>query len=338
MKNILNLYLIIFCLFFVAGCSSDDDAATVKLTIIKSDLDMKASGGTGTVEFAATGTVTATVNADWCQVIEVADHKVSISVDANTGYPGRSAQIVLTDGVSTQQATILQEGAIWKYNRDATYFTLTDAAEEVPVEMSSNLPIQVSIPADASQWLSYEMTSDGFVKVTTGIREIEYALLQYDIDDLLGQWTGVVKVVATAFGINQVLSLEENTQIVKNPGGNGYIFQLPMTRLLGATIVLAVTYQDGALVITTPQQQNYALSDGQGGVMYGSIITKTDDGLYLQGKIILSPVLMNDGQVALAYITDAYMSMGLFKGRVPSTANYAGLSIDFPAILMQYAE
>ena len=36
------------------------------------------------------------------------------------------------------------------------------------------------------------------------------------------------------------------------------------------------------------------------------------------GKIILSPVLMNDGQVALAYITDAYMSMGLFKGRVPS--------------------
>jgi len=33
---------------------------------------------------------TATVNADWCQVIEVADHKVSISVDANTGYPGRS--------------------------------------------------------------------------------------------------------------------------------------------------------------------------------------------------------------------------------------------------------
>jgi hypothetical protein len=47
---------------------------------------------------------------------------------------------------------------------------------------------------------------------------------------------------------------------------------------------------------------------------------------------------MNDGQVALAYITDAYMSMGLFKGRVPSPANYAGLSIDFPAILMQYAE
>lgn len=46
MKNILNLYLIIFCLFFVAGCSLDDDAATVKLTIIKSDLDMKASGGT----------------------------------------------------------------------------------------------------------------------------------------------------------------------------------------------------------------------------------------------------------------------------------------------------
>ena len=28
--------------------------------------------------------------------------------------------------------------------------------------MSSSLPIQVSIPADASQWLSYEMTSDGF--------------------------------------------------------------------------------------------------------------------------------------------------------------------------------
>ena len=89
-----------------------------------------------------------------------------------------------------------------------------------------------------------------------------------------------MKVVATAFGINQVLSLEENTQIVKNPTGSGYIFQLPMTRLLGATIVLAVAYQDGALVITTPQQQNYALSDGQGGLIYGSIITKTDDGMY----------------------------------------------------------
>lgn len=354
MKNILNLYLIIFCLFFVAGCSSDDDAAAVKLTIIKSDLDMKASGGTGTVEFAATGTVTATVNADWCQVIEVADHKVTISVDANTGYPGRSAQIVLTDGVSTQQATILQEGAIWKYNRDATYFTLTDAAEEIPVEMSSNLSIQVSIPADASQWLSYEMTSDGFkfiakenptgkirsasVKVVTGVREAEYVLLQYDGDDLVGEWTGAAQVVSTYFQISGVVDLEENTKIVKRPDGNGYQIQLVLNNFLGTTLALNAIYEDGELVVVTPQMQNYGIYDDDGSVLYGSMIAMDSTHLYLQAGVSLTPVLLDDGQIALAYNTDLYWSLGLFKSRVPSANNFSGYTIDFPVVLMQPIE
>lgn len=356
MMKILNLYLIIFCLFFVAGCSSDDDAAAVKLTIIKSDLDMKAGGGTGTVEFAATGTVTATVNADWCQVVEVTDNKVTISVDANTGYPGRSAQIILTDGVSTQQATILQEGAIWKYNRDATYCILTDAGGEASVEMSSNLPIEVNIPAEAAQWLSYELTNDGFkliakenttgkirkasVKVVTGVREAEYALLQYDGDDLVGEWTGAAQVVSAYFQISGVVGLEKNTKIVKRPDGNGYQIQLVLNNFLGTTLALNAIYQDSELVVVTPQMQNYAIYDDDGNILYGSMIGKDSTHLYLQAGISLAPVLLDGGQIALAYNTDIYWSLGLFRSRVPSgdVDNFSGNTIDFPVILMQPVE
>lgn len=354
MKKILNIYFIMFCTIFAAGCSSDDDDSSVKLTIVNTDLEIEANGGVGTVEYLAIGTVTATVNVDWCQVTEVSGTKVTVSVDANTGYPGRSAQLLLTDGTTTQQVTILQEGAIWKYNKNATYLNLTDAGGEASVEMSSNLPIEVNIPAEAAPWLSYEMTNDGFkliakenttgkirkasVKVVTGVREAEYALLQYDGDDFVGEWAGAAQVVSTYFQISGVVGLEENTKIVKRPDGNGYQIQLVLNKFLGTTLALNAIYQDGELIVITPQMQNYGIYDDDGNVLYGSIIAKDTSGLYLQAGISLAPVLLEGGQIALAYNTDMYWLLGLFEGRVPSTSNFSGYTIDFPVILMQLVE
>lgn len=343
-----------FCTIFAAGCSSDDDDSSVKLTIVNTDLEIEANGGVGTVEYLAIGTVTATVNVDWCQVTEVSGTKVTVSVDANTGYPGRSAQLLLTDGTTTQQVTILQEGAIWKYNKNATYLNLTDAGGDIPVDMSSNLPIEISIPANVSQWLSYEMTGNGFkfvvkenstghirgaiIKVTTGVREVEYALLQYDEDDLLGEWTGAVQVVSSYFQLNTVAGFEENTQIVKNADGSGYQLQLVLNKILDTTLVLDAIYEDGALVVDIPQMQNLGIYDENKNVLYASMIAGDNDGLYIKAKVYLAPVLLEDGQIALAYATDTYWVLGFFKDRVPSNSNFTGYTVNFPVILMQPVE
>ena len=68
---------------------------------------------------------------------------------------------------------------------------------------------------------------------------------------------------------------------------------------------------------------------------YGSIIAKSDDGLYLQASILIAPTLLSNGRIGLAYGSDVYPILGLFKNRVPTANNYTGYSIDFPVLLMQ---
>ena len=339
MKNILNLYLIIFCLFFVAGCSSDEDATPVKLTILKSDLDMKASGGTGTVEFAATGPVTAKVNVDWCQVTEVTDSKVTISVDVNTGYPGRSTQIVLTDGVSTQQATILQEGAIWKYNKDDTEFRIDNEAGELSVVMSSSLPIEIHIPEAVNEWLSYELTDEGFnfivkknetgliratsVVVKTGERETKYTIMQYNASDLLGEWGGAAYMYG--MGLNNVYGFSPNPTITGSDE-DGYTLTLPMVNFIGTSIVLNMTYSQGMFLIRIPQLQNFKMSG-----LFAIMVGADENSYYYSGRTLaIAPVLLKDGSVVLTCVTDVYLMFGLYTTATPSNNSFTGNSIEFP--------
>lgn len=343
MKKILNLYLIIFCTLLVAGCSSDDNGASVKLAIVKSDLDIKASGGLGTVEYVATGTVEATVNVDWCQVTEVTGTKVTVSVDANTGYPGRSAQLVLTDGVSTQQVTVLQDGAVWVYDKAETELRAGNEEEELPVEMSSNLPIEVIIPDVATDWLSYKLTDEGFsfvvkknetgsiratkVEVKTGERETSYTVMQYEVTDLLGEWGGVAYMLG--LGLNGPAAFSPNPTITESEGE--YNLALPMALILGSPergINMKMTYNNGAFLVTIPQVQNFTMSG-----LYPILTAADDQSYYYSGQtLVIAPVLLDDGSVVLSCVSDIYFMLGFFTSTTPNNTSFTRNAIEFPII------
>lgn len=343
MKDILKLYWLIFCTLFVAGCSSDDDGASVKLAIVKSDLNIKASGGLGTVEYVSTGTVEATVNVDWCQVTEVTGTKVTVSVDANTGYPGRSAQLVLTDGVSTQQVTVLQDGAVWVYDKAETELRAGNEEEELPVEMSSNLPIEVIIPDAAKDWLSYKLTDEGFsfiveknetgsirgtkVEVKTGERETSYTVMQYEVTDLLGEWGGVAYMLG--MGLNGPEAFSPNPTITESEGE--YTLFLPMEPIFGNPAIgirMKMAYSNGMFLVTHPQRQGFTMQN-----LY-AILTAADDKLYYfsGGTLAIAPVLLDDGSIVLTCVSNAYFMLGFFTSTTPSTASFSKNAIEFPII------
>lgn len=340
MKKVFNIVIIIFCLFFVAGCS-DEDSSSVKLAIVNVDLDMKASGGIGTVEFISTGTVTATVNADWCKVSDITDNKVTVSVETNTGYPSRSAQLVLTDGISTQQATILQEGAVWIYDKADTEVRVGDEAGEFPVIMSSSLLIEVDIPETALDWLSYKLTDKGFnfivkknetgevrgtfVTVKTGERNAIYTVLQYDAVDLLGEWGGAAYMMG--MGLDGVYGFSPNPSITANED-SGYTLTLPMVNIFGGSLTLNMIYNQGIFLVPIPQLQNFKM-----GGFFASIVGADQQSYYFSPKTLaIAPVLLEDGSMALTCITDAYFMMGLFTTRTPSNESFTKDAIEFPII------
>lgn len=78
MKKVINIFLFVLC-FTVISCH-DDDTISPSLTIIQTDLNLKAIGGEASIQIQATGEVKATSDVEWCQVTEVTTETVKLSV------------------------------------------------------------------------------------------------------------------------------------------------------------------------------------------------------------------------------------------------------------------
>ena len=350
MKKILSLYLIVCTMLFIVGCSDNDDYQTIvpKFTITKSDnIDLSAKGGVATVEFISESTeVNVTVNADWCKIKELTNNKVTLTVDVNADILSRSALVVLTDGETTQQVSILQTGAVWIYDLNQTTIYVKDTPGDVFVEMTATFPIEM--PESISDWITGESTDNGFkltvqenatgerrsssFAVKMGGREVEYTVVQYAVKDLLGAWGGKMQMVAPDLGVNNAIVQLEGTVISEGEIDGQYLIHIPLDDLgKGLGLDLVATYQGGKFIVTTPQQQDIILSR----VYYGSAIAKTLGGdLYLGAQIALIPSLKN-GVVTLTYESDIYFIIGFFITKVPAGNSFTGMSIDFPAISMQ---
>ena len=114
MKKVINIILIMCCIL-ATGCSDDDNVSST-LKIVKADVNIKAAGGNASIEFQSALPVEVTVDAEWCKVAEQTAHQVMFSVEANTGFPGRTALITVSDGMEKQTLTLVQEGAVFVYN------------------------------------------------------------------------------------------------------------------------------------------------------------------------------------------------------------------------------
>lgn len=350
MKKILSLYLIVCTVLFIVSCSDNDDYQTIvpKFTITKSDnIDLSAKGGVATVEFISEGTeVNVTVNADWCKIKDLTNNKVTLTVDVNADILSRSALVVLTDGETTQQVSILQTGAVWIYDRDQTTIYVKDTPGDVFVEMSATFPVEV--PEEISDWATCESTNNGFkltiqenttgerrsssFAVKMGGREVQYTVVQYAVKDLLGAWGGKMQMVAPDVGVDNAIVKLEGTVISEGETDGQYLIHIPLDVLAdGLGLDLVATYQGGKFIVTTPQQQDIILSR----VYYGSAIAKTLDGrIGLNADIALVPSI-EKGVVTLSYESNIYFIVGFFVTPVPAGNSFTGMSIDFPAISMQ---
>ena len=81
------------------------------ITIVKNDLLFGAQGSTATVEVRSAGSLTATTDADWA-VATVSGSVVSVTVDTNTHYEGRTAILTISNGQDSRRLPIQQRGVI----------------------------------------------------------------------------------------------------------------------------------------------------------------------------------------------------------------------------------
>ncbi len=167
MKKILLMALTVAAFAFV-GCSDDDDAqvATSALEVKRSQVGFDADGGQGTIELKvdASAKVTATSSKEWVVINSVDSKAVTFTVGESAEAMLRTANITIKAGKEEQVVTILQNGS---------HFTISTAPVEVDAtgETSLTIPYQasnselpvVTIPDDAKEWLSAEVTAEAIV-------------------------------------------------------------------------------------------------------------------------------------------------------------------------------
>lgn len=112
------------CIIFVAVCGiaatvvacSDDDLTGYvpdgqSITIVRNNLLFPAQGSTATVEVRASGSLSAQTDASWAHAT-VDGNIVSVTVETNTHYEGRTALLTLQCGEDSRQLPIQQRGVI----------------------------------------------------------------------------------------------------------------------------------------------------------------------------------------------------------------------------------
>lgn len=106
-----GLSIFMATLLLLAACKAIDEenADGNGITIVRQDLNFDPQGRTGTLEFSARGTVSASLTSDWCTAV-VNGNVVNVTVTDNTSIEGRVAILTLTDGKSSLNATVQQRG------------------------------------------------------------------------------------------------------------------------------------------------------------------------------------------------------------------------------------
>lgn len=106
MRKIAIFILSVLSLSVISGCESKEGdyetLATVK--VVSSDLVFQPSGGTGTVMFTASGSVTVESSRPWCTA-SVNGGSITVNVEKYDGYDNRYADIVIKSGDYSTKVT-----------------------------------------------------------------------------------------------------------------------------------------------------------------------------------------------------------------------------------------
>lgn len=190
--------------FVAAGC--DDDAATGNgLMIAESHLTFDAPASSDGYVLASDPSCTASAEDTWCSVTRRGDTLV-VSVTDNLSLESRHTAIVLTSPSGSVRLPVSQSGAYFRLDSDSVQHA-TDSAATLNITVSSAFPYEV---ASSEPWLTAPVQSDGLLTLTlepnhSGAPRIGTALvhcptlgrsfsvnvLQYNLSDLMGDWTAI---------------------------------------------------------------------------------------------------------------------------------------------------
>lgn len=205
MKKIINILALLLCTFVVSCGDEDTYDDTSALKVISSEVTFEASGGNGAIQVAATGSIAATSNREWCQVT-VADNTVNVVVAENDDMSNRTAAVTITSGEAKTLVAVTQGGVVTLYKKSELGHVFTYAGGTATVSFSSTANYQIEIPEDARGWLTYavdkenqtltftvaastEKTPRGAaVKVVAGKKTIVYNIGSYEMKDIAGNW------------------------------------------------------------------------------------------------------------------------------------------------------
>lgn len=354
MKNRLNILLCILVSYLLVACGDDSNETSSTLRVSKSNIDFAATGGTLQIPFEGDKEITAISGADWCRIVEITHENFSIMVRPNTDYAGRATRVTISDGTSTQVISVTQQGDVFAPEADKQVMRLGNEATTVPIEINSSFGYTVAI-SSGTDWLTIEKINNGFslslaanetgapraciVRVKSDQDRIfDYTIYQYDIEDLLGNWSyGSLYSYWDDHIISDGLALVVSpVTITANTEDENYTISIPLEKtLIGkamrdpskATLRLQASYQEGAFVISSLQPQDDLImdlenNDGTTVTLYGATVTLSGGSFYSKGDIGIAPVLYG-GQIFLSYNDvsttpgegDAFLTVGFFSDR-----------------------
>ena len=209
MKKLYSLFLLLIGLICFTSCGDDDYEYTAPetLDVTKADLYFKSQGGTGSIEITTNRELQATSSVDWCTV-SVSGGVVTAKATENPAIESRAGTITVSDGVLTSLVAVYQEGLVCIIDTSHLKSANDNSAGSTFINVDSSSPFTVTIPEDATSWLSYTKDDEGkvtfnftanttgtlrgaCVTVTSGAKDVSITIAQYEINDLIGAWKAI---------------------------------------------------------------------------------------------------------------------------------------------------
>lgn len=130
------------------------------LELSASTLSFKKEGGSEQVDVKSNIAWTATSDAAWCKLVSASgdgNGKLSISVDVNDAYDDRNAVVTVSGKGLVKTVSVFQSKATGLFITKPDY-DLSNTAQTVNVEVSTNVELDVKVDESCSSWVSYVTT------------------------------------------------------------------------------------------------------------------------------------------------------------------------------------
>jgi len=188
----------------LTGCGKDELTGYVPqaetISILHNDLTFSAQGATATVSVSADAPVTATTDANWCSA-SVSGTTVSVTVEPNTAFEGRTALLTIASGAATRTLPVQQRGMVLGSLPVSSHYS-PNSGDSFTYTIAHDLPMTI----EASQpWIHADIDGEqlsvaidknelghirrGYVVCQSAGYTDTLAIAQYDIDnDIVGSY------------------------------------------------------------------------------------------------------------------------------------------------------